>query len=160
MMDFELFEKLEPKELLQLESKILDELQRRDVIRTNNNPVGGYTEWLVSQSLGLTLAGNSEKGFDAVDKVGVKYEIKGRRVTPKNQSRQLSAIRHLHERKFDYLIAVVFDKSFEIILALKIPHAVVVEKSTYVKSTNSYRLMAEDSLKNVPDIADIGPQLK
>ncbi len=149
-----------PKELLQLTGKIIDELSAREIIRTSNNPVSGYTEWLVSQRLGLTLCGNSEKGFDATDKSGVKYEIKARRVTPSNKSRQLSAIRHLDGEHFDFLIAVVFDKTFDVILALKIPRSVVVAKSSYVKSTNSYKLEAKDSLKNEPGVEDVTPLLR
>ena len=149
-----------PKEILQLTGKILDELSARNIVRTSNNPVSGYTEWLVSQRLGLTLCTNSEKGFDSTDKRGVKYEIKARRVTPKNKSRQLSAIRDIEGEHFNFLIAVVYNKDFEVILALKIPRSVVVAKSSYVKSTNSYKLMAEDGLKDEPGVEDIAPLLR
>ena len=64
-----------PKELLQLTGKILDELSARKIVRTNNNPVSGYSEWLVSERLGLALCGNSEKGFDSTDKSGAKYAL-------------------------------------------------------------------------------------
>jgi hypothetical protein len=149
-----------PKELLQITGKILDELSVRTIVRTNNNPVSGYTEWLVSQRLGLTLCGNSEKGFDSTDKSGVKYEIKARRVTPTNKSRQLSAIRDIEGEHFNFLIAVVYNKDFEVILALKIPRSVVVAKSSYVKSTNSFKLMADDSLKDEQGVEDIAHLLR
>lgn len=149
-----------PKELLQITGKVLDELSVRQFVRTNNNPVSGYTEWLVSQRLGLTLCGNSEKGFDATDKSGVKYEIKARRVTPTNKSRQLSAIRDIEGEHFDFLIAVVYNKDFEVILALKIPRTIVVAKSSYVKSTNSFKLLAEDWLKDEPGVEDIALLLR
>lgn len=149
-----------PKELLQLSGKILDELSDREIVRTSNNPVGGYTEWLVSKRLDLTLCRNSERGFDATGKDGVKYEIKARRVTPANKSRQLSAIRNIEGEHFDFLVAVVYNKDFEVILALKIPRSVVVARSSYVKSTNSYKLMAEDTLKNEPGVEDIAHLLR
>lgn len=139
-----------PKELLCLFGSILDELQARDIVRTSNNPVSDYTEWLVSTRLNLKLAGKSEKGFDATGgSDGLKYEIKARRVTPENPSRQLSAIRDLDGKHFDFLIAVVYDKKFEVILALKISHAVVVAKSTWQKATNSNLLHAKDSLRRI-----------
>ena len=144
-----------PKEMLCLFGSILDELQTRGIVRTSNNPVSDYTEWLVSQSLGLTLCGNSEKGFDSTDKSGVKYEIKARRVTPKNPSRQFSAIRKLDGKHFDFLIAVVYDKNFEVILALKLPHAVVVAKSKWQKETNSFLLHAKDNLKGEAGVEDV-----
>ena len=149
-----------PKELLQITGKILDELTTRKIVRTSNNPVSGYTEWLVSERLGLTLCGNSEKGFDSTDQRGVKYEIKARRVTPANKSRQLSAIRDIEGEHFNFLIAVVYNKDFDVILALKIPRSVVVAKSSYVKSTNSFKLMADDRLKNEPGVEDIAPLLR
>lgn len=102
-----------PKGLLCLFGSILDDLQSRGIVRTSNNPVSDYTEWLVSTRLKLELAGNSEKGFDATDDEGVRYEIKARRITPDNPSRQPSAIRDLKGNHFDSLVAVVYDKSFE-----------------------------------------------
>ena len=148
------------KELLCLFGSILDELQSRGIVRTSNNPVSDYTEWLVSQRLGLTLCGNSEKGFDSTDKNGVKYEIKARRVTPENPARQLSAIRNLDGKHFDFLVAVVYDKNFEVVLAVKIPHAIVVAKSKWQKGTNSFLLHAKDSLKDEAGVEDITLLLK
>jgi len=147
---------LTPKELLCLFGSILDELRSLGIVRTSNNPVSDYTEWLVSTRLNLKLAGKSEKRFDATDgSDGLKYEIKARRVTPANKSRQLSAIRDIDGKHFDFLIAVVYDKDFEVILALKIPHSVVVAKSSFVAKTNSYKLMAEDRLKSEPGVEDL-----
>lgn len=160
MMELPALKDFSTKELLQLSGKILDELSARKIVRTSNNPVSGYTEWLLSQRLGLTLCGNSEKGFDSTDNRGVKYEIKARRVTPTNKSRQLSAIRDIEGEHFNFLIAVVYNKDFEVILALKIPRSVVVAKARYVKSNNSYKLMAEDSLKDEPGVEDIAPLLR
>lgn len=152
-----------PKELLCLFGSILDELQSRGIVITSNNPVSGHTEWLVSSRLKLKLAGNSEKSFDATDDKGVRYEIKARPVTPNNKSRQLSAIRDIEGGHFDFPIAVVYSKDFDVILALKIPRSVVVSKYSYVKATNSYKLMAEDSLNHdrvCEDVATVGRMLR
>ena len=81
-----------PKQLLQLTCAVVDELVRRDINRTVNNPINDYTEWLVTRCLRLKLAKTSTQGYDATDDDGLKYEIKGRRITPRNKSRQLSAI--------------------------------------------------------------------
>lgn len=124
--------------LLQTHSAILDELKKRKVVRTRNNPVSGYSEWLVAKKLGLQLEGNSNAGYDAIDSKGLKYEIKGRRITPTNKSTQLSAIRNLEEKHFDYLIGVIFDKDYNILYAAQIPHKVVLEYSSYRVHTNSY----------------------
>lgn len=68
-------------ELLSLHSEILTQLRSRGVIRTKNNPVGDYAEWLVSNALGMTLLSNSSAGADAIDADGLKVQIKARRVT-------------------------------------------------------------------------------
>src|SRR5262249_10441068 len=56
-------------ELLSAHCAILDELRKRDIIRSKNNPTGAYTEWLVSVWRGLRLENKSAKGWDAVGKL-------------------------------------------------------------------------------------------
>lgn len=120
-------ESLSNIELLQLQAKATEELKNRNVVRTQNNPLGDYTEWLVSNRLKLHLSKNSRAGFDAVSDAGVKFQIKGRRVTPGNQSRMLSAIRNYDGKDFDWLVAVIFDQDFSILNAYLVPHEVIGE---------------------------------
>ena len=93
-----------PMELLRLHSSVIEELHSRGIVRTKNNPVGDYTEWLVSRALGLTLTCNSAAGFDGTGTDGLRYQIKGRRLTQRSRSCFLSFIRRLEERQFDYLV--------------------------------------------------------
>ncbi len=148
------------KQLLQVTGDVIDELVSRGVCRTENNPVSDYTEWLVASRLNITLATSSARGFDAVGPNQEKYEIKARRITPKNQSRQLSAIRNLDLRLFDFLVAVVYTKNFEVKIALKIPYEVVVKKSKKVGHTNSHKLEAKDDLIAESGVEDITHLLK
>lgn len=144
--------------LLQLHVEILEELRRRGVTRSANNPVGDYTEYLVARRLGLTLLANSKTGHDATDTQGVRYQIKGRRLTPENPSTQLSAIRDLALKQFDVLIAVVYRPDFTVDYAAKLPHAVVEETASFVERTNSHRLMMPKSVladRRVVDITEI-----
>ena len=80
--------------LLRLHASIIDELKAQGVVRTGNNPIGDYTEWLVAETLDLELTDNCAAGYDATDSNGKRYQIKGRRITPENNSRQLGAISH------------------------------------------------------------------
>ena len=75
-------EELEVIELLRLQADVTKELKRRNIVRTQNNPLGDYTEWLVAQKMNLVLANNSAAGYDAKSEAGVTFQIKGRRVTP------------------------------------------------------------------------------
>ena len=146
---------LSVKELLQLHSSIINELKRRKIVRTKNNPVGDYTEWLVAKGLGLELAGNSSACYDGIDSEGVKFQIKGRRVTPDNKSRQLSAIRKLDEKNFDQLAAVIFDENYEIIDAVLIPHKVIGEYAKYRNHVNAHILLLKGPILNDPRVKEI-----
>ncbi len=115
-------------ELLATHSAVLDELKRRNVIRSKNNPTGDYAESLVKDKLGLEeLEKKSAKGYDAKDHSGKKYQIKARRVTHDNDSTQLGVIRNLNGNDFDFLIAVIFDEAWQVSYAAKIPHATVLK---------------------------------
>ena len=46
-------------ELLKAHGAVLDELKRRGVVRSKNNPTGDYAEWLAATRLGLKLETNS-----------------------------------------------------------------------------------------------------
>lgn len=146
-------------ELLRLQAAAIEELRAREVVRTANNPIGDYTEWLVSTALGLTLTGNSSAGYDAISRTGIRIQIKGRRVTAKNPSQQLSAIRNLDEKDFDELVAVIFNDDFEIVEAVAIPHEVVGEYSTYRKHVNAHILHIREKLLEDSRIRSIKTEL-
>ena len=151
------------RELLQLHSAIISELKLRGVVRTMNNPLGDYTEWLVAKALNLELAGNSTACYDGLDSGGTRFQIKGRRITPDSPSKQLSAIRNLDAKEFDCLAAVVFDQHYDIMDAVLVPHEVVTEYATYRKHVNAHilhlrgdilgdaRVKTIDALKTTPE---------
>ena len=132
---------MDVKELLRLQASITKELKSRGVARTQNNPLGDYTEWLVAKALDLELEANSKAGYDGVDKNGTRVQIKGRRVTLTNNSRQLSAIRKYEEKDFDELAAVIYDENFNVIEALLIPHEVVGEYASFREHVNAHILI-------------------
>lgn len=146
-------------ELRRLYTEVLDELRRRGVTRSTNNPAADYTEHLVSTKLGLTLAGNSALGFDAVDSEGRRYQIKGRRLTPQNKSTELSAIRNLPDRPFDFLVAVVYRPDFTVDYAAQVPHQVVLELAAYSKHTNAYRFLMRRSILEDWRVTDVTSRL-
>lgn len=130
--------KLAVRELLQLHGSILSELKKRNVVRTMNNPVGDYAEWLISSMLGFELQNNSNVGYDAVSPDGLRYQIKARRVTEKNRSRQLGVIRNLEVKPFDRLIALIFREDYSLDCCADIPHDVVTEYATYRPHVNGH----------------------
>lgn len=146
-------------ELLSLHSEILIELRSRGVIRTKNNPVGDYAEWLVSKALGMTLLSNSSAGADAIDTDNKKVQIKARRVTPDNPSRQLSALRNYEAADFDYLIAVIFDETYNVLDAYKIPHEVIRDYARHSDYVNAHIVNLKGAILTDPRVISIKEDL-
>ena len=148
-------EKLSELELLQLHASIIDELIQREVVRTKNNPIGDYAEWLVAKALDLKLARNSSAGYDGEDVNEIKYQIKSRRITSGNKSRQLSAIRNLSGKEFDFLIGLVFDEKYNLLVAVQIPHEVVEEYAGYREYVNGHILHLREDILTDNRVKDI-----
>ncbi|MEZ9677736.1 DUF6998 domain-containing protein [Vibrio breoganii] len=151
---------LSEKDLLRLQASATNELLGRNVVRTQNNPLGDYTEWLVSKALGLDLQSNSKAGYDGTDSDGLRYQIKGRRITPKNQSRQLSAIRNYDGKDFDILVAVIYDENFDVIEAVQCPHEVIADYAKYRSHVNAHILILKGPVLSDPRVESITLKLK
>ena len=159
-MPLDLLKTLTPKQLLQLTGEVIDELHSRKIVRTGNNPLADYTEWLVAKRFGWTLVDPSVQGYDAIDPVTkMRYEIKARRITPRNKSRQLSAIRSIDAEHFDFLVAVIYDENYDIVQAFKIPRDVIKQRGRHNPHTNSLILRARNSLSEESGVDDITNQL-
>jgi hypothetical protein len=142
-------------DLLRLYADVLDELQDRHVIHSTNNPVANYSELLACKTLGLTQMPESTKGYDALDTNGRRYEVKGRRPTAKNKSRQLSFIRELDKQHFEYLVGVLYNEDFTVKKACIIPYAVVKQLAKYHPHPNAWTVMLEDQVWRIDGVEDI-----
>ena len=108
------------KKLLTKYTQVIEELKKANVIRSGK-VVADYGEYVASKKLNLKLAESPvNKGYDALDKKGIKYEIKTRKATSWNtpnifpvKQQQLSVI--------DFLIYVEFDNEWNLVKMLKIP---------------------------------------
>ena len=136
----------------------MHELRDRGIVRSENNPTGDLAEFLFCHTFDWQRAANSEKGFDAKDQNGKRYQIKGRRIHSHTRSRQLSAIRDLNG--FDTLAAVLFDDSYRVLRAALIPCGIVRAKSKYAKHTNSYRFTLTDDIWNENGVADVTMEIQ
>lgn len=147
--------KLSPIELMRLQADAVDELIEREVVRSRNQPIADFAELLFCKALELDQAGKVEKDADAVGSDGTRYQIKSRRPTPANPSRQLGFIRRLPEGNFDVLAAVLFAPDFTVLRAALIPHSVVQELASYVKSVNAWRMHLRDDVWSIPNVQDV-----
>lgn len=149
-----------PRQLLGLQVSALAELRRRKIVRTNNAPAGDYAELLFATAFNWSLSSNSASGHDAVDGENKRYQIKCRRITAQNPSRQLSALRRLDGKPFDYLAAVLFGAHFEVTRAAIIPHEVVLAHSTFTPHVNAHRFLLRDSVWEIAGVRDVTQAIK
>ncbi len=156
----ESMDELTNSELLVMFSRIMDTLKGRGVVRSFNNPVADYCETLAAFALNLRLEGNSHKGYDATDNAGIRYQIKGRLIHDTHSLYQLSVIRNLEAREFDFLIAVLLDRNFSVIEAYKIPHSLVAKYSRYSEHQRGNILRLKGKIVEDPGIGRIGSLLQ
>ncbi len=152
--------KLTVSELLCRFTNITEELRERGILRTENNPTGDLAEHLFCTAFKWTIAPNSAKGYDATDRVGKHFQIKGRRLSQDKTSRQLSAIRNLDQKPFDTLAGVLFDKNYSVLRAALIPHKVIEQHSYFSRHTNSHIFLLKDKVWDIPSVVDVTDLLR
>lgn len=150
-------------DLLLLYVAVLDRLRELGAVRSANNPVSDYSELLVARAFGLELAPKSVPGYDATAPDGTRYQVKGRRPTLANPSRQLSFIRGLGAPDidpFDYLVGVLFRPDFTVLRAAQIPVAVVRENATWIAHVNGWRFILRESVWSLPGVVDVTDDIR
>jgi hypothetical protein len=148
------------RDLLRLHGEVLEELRRREVVRTSNSPVGDYAELLFATAFGWELESSSAAGHDATDKDGLRYQVKSRRLTKANGSRQLSFLRRLPDKKFDFLAAVLFDGSCKVQRAIILPHQGLEARCRYSKHANGWLFRLEDSCWEMSGARDVTEDIR
>jgi len=154
------FMRLTTLELLRTHGAVLDELRRREILRSANSPISDYAEALFCRAFGWTREGNSTSGFDARDEAGLRYQIKARRLGSGPGSRQLSAIRNLAGDPFEQFAAVLFAPDFSVHRAALIPIDVVKLRVRRSSHTNSDVLHLRDEVWLAPGVVDVTEALR
>ena len=151
-----------PEDLLALFARIVDELLRQGVVRSTNNPVADYSEYLTTRAFGLTLVANSSIGFDAIGDDDVRYQVKARRLTVRNGSRQLGFIRGLEKEEdpFDVLVGILFNDDFTVMRAALVPMEVVRARVARIDYVNAWRLVLTDAVWLAPGVEDVTDQIR
>ena len=110
----------EIRKLLNKYTHIIEKLKKAKVIRTGK-VVADYGEYIVSKRLNLKLANSSvNKGYDAVDVRGNKYEVKTRKATAWNNP-TIFPVNPAQLSMTKFLIYVEFDNKWNLVRLLKIP---------------------------------------
>jgi len=90
---------------------------------------------------------------------GSRYQIKGRRITRHNKSRQMSAIRDFSKHHFDYLAGILFTEEYGVLRAALIPYAIMEQRAKFVEHTNSNRFILHDDTWTAPGVRDVTQEL-
>ena len=134
---------------------------KRKIIKTRDNPLGGYTESLVSRSYELTRMENSKRGFDAKGlPTSERYQIKGA-IAKNKEEPQFGTIRCLEPRELEHLVVVIFRDDCTVRKACKIPHEVILEFARRIgrSVTEQYRLNLPDDLPRQDRVETSGTRL-
>jgi hypothetical protein len=146
-------------QLLALHAQVADALRVRGITRTANNPTGDLAEFIFCKAFGWTQVGKSKAHIDALGPDGLRYQIKGRRIT-RNKSRQLGALRDLAAGHFDFLAGVLFAEDYSVLRAAIIPHAVVIARATFQEHTNGHRFILHNDVWHAPGVRDVTAELR
>jgi uncharacterized protein YqgQ len=132
--------------------KSRDALKAAGILRTDRNLQGDYAEWIVAKKLNLTLSESTiQKGYDATDDEGKTYQVKSRMVYSVDQ--QTSFDFQSLDHKFDFLIAVFFNKDLDLIKIIKVPYEAVLENA--IKNKKNYRFRWYKGMSGNAYIEDI-----
>ncbi len=153
--DSDQLKKLSSLEILRLHAALLNELADRGVVRSKNNPIADYAEFIVAKSLALVLEGKSNKGFDAADSDGRRYEIKTRRERSTSKTILTSPIRDLEGEHFDELVIVLFAEDYTVKKAVQLPRRLVKQVGRFRKHVNGWVIPLRDSLWSTIGLTDI-----
>jgi hypothetical protein len=149
---------LNENELLALYAAVLQRLKDTGAVRSTNNPVADLAERLVAKALNGKLSSKSASHYDVIVEDGpavTRYQVKSRRLTSHNASRQLGAIRQLDHKNFDYLVGVLFDEQLQPVKAAIIPWELIKTNSKFQPLTNSWRFILRDSVWSLPGVSDL-----
>lgn len=139
-------------ELLADWAAVMRELRHRDVIRTNNNPVGDIAEAIVAAHYGGVRGSFVQAGWDVRLPDGELVQVKAMRMTATGKRRNLSPIR---DSDYDAVVIVIFDEDFRVTEGLKLTRKVVEELFQPNGHVNGRIITVTDKLRGDPRVESV-----
>ncbi len=137
------------RELLADWAVIMRELRTREVVRTQNNPIGDIAEAIVAAHYGGTRGSFSQAGWDVRTHEGERLQVKALRQTGARSRRNLSPIR---DADYDAVIVVIFDEDFRVAEGLRIERATVEEIFPHRDYVNGRIIAVTKKLRAYPGV--------
>ena len=125
------------------------QLRAREIIRTNNNPIGDIAEAVVALHYGGQAGSFSQAGWDVLLPDGERLQVKALRVAGARGRRNLSPIR---DTDYDAVVVVFFDEDFRVTEGLRIERATVEELFPHRAHVNGRITTVTHKLRAHPDV--------
>jgi hypothetical protein len=155
----DLLDRLDDPGVLALWVSVMNEMRRRGMVRSDNNPIGDYCEFLVAAHFGVTPEDNSNAGYDLTTEDGERIQVKCRRLRVDGRKPpHFGAVRNLDAEPppFDHVIGVILNRDFGVAEAWRIPIDRVRHYATYRGYTNSWALPTiNQAMRDDPSIEQI-----
>lgn len=141
--------KLTNRELLQAWAGSLEELRRRNVVRTYNNPIGDIAEAIVARYYQGVRGSFAQAAWDV--KVGDELlQVRACRRSTPTTSLGFSPVRHTEG--YTALILVVFRADLRIEQAWRIPCDVVNEFARFNSHVNGHKITLTAAVRSDPRV--------
>jgi len=121
--------RLSVKNLLLLEASVVKELRRRELVRTNNKPLGDIAEYIVWMARGGVLEPNSTKSHDITTASGQRIQVKAMANRAAGAGAKFSPFR---SAGYHTAVFLVFDLAFEIAEAYEVGAEQIEEHVRFV----------------------------
>jgi hypothetical protein len=131
---------------------VMNELRLRDIIRTNNNPVGDIAEAIVAKHYGGERGSFSQAGWDVRAPDGERIQVKAIRSTPTTRRRNVSPIR---DNAYDSVVIVVLDEHFQVVEGLKLARETVEDLFPHREYVNGRIITVTAALPNDPRVEKV-----
>lgn len=128
---------------------VMNELRLRDIIRTNNNPVGDIAEAIVAKYYEGIRGSFSQPGWDVKTPGGERIQVKAIRSTPTTSRRNVSPIR---DRAYDSVVIVVLDENFQVLEGLKLSRETVEDLFAHRPYVNGRIITVTAALRADPRV--------
>jgi hypothetical protein len=127
---------------------IMRELAARDVIRTNNNPLGDIAELVVADHYGGKRGSFSQPGWDVITPSQELIQVKALREVPGKQRSNFSPI---NDSNYDSVVLVIFNEDFHVTEGLKLSRD-LVEDLFPLNKRGQRIIRLSQKLKDNPDL--------
>ncbi|AZH79154.1 MULTISPECIES: DUF6998 domain-containing protein [Microbacterium] len=121
--------RLSVKHLLLLEASVVKELRRRDLVRTNNKPLGDIAEYVVWLARGGVLEPNSTKSHDITTESGHRIQVKAMANRAAGAGAKFSPFR---SAGYHTAVFLLFNLEFEIAEAYEVEADLIEEHVRFV----------------------------